>query len=394
MAAWAEQRHRDASAAEVYAAARRQILPRLRSLAQCRSTGELLAHPVYRSMAHVVERVLATPHFADFRPADLPARGRYRVLAWNIERGTEFDAQLEAFRTHPYLKACDVLLITEADAGMARSRNRMVAETLARELGMAQVFAPCYIALGKGSGVERDVQGANEFGLHGNALLSRYPIRGARLIPLANGIDKMAHREKRLGRQTAIAARIDFPERPVEAVCVHLDANSTQRHRRRQMESVLRALDADAPAVLGGDWNTSTYDTSHALWAILGFWRRVMMGVDHVIRNHYLHPERGFERGLFRLLERRGFDYRRSNRMGEYTTFYDVSDPRYFRNLGEWVPRWCFSFIRWALRNHGGRCPMKLDWLATRGLGADNPVVLHDLGPLSDHDPVGVDILV
>ena len=62
----------------------------------------------------------------------------------------KLEAQLEAFRSHPYLRTCDVLLITEADAGMARSGNRMVAEVLARELGMAQVFAPCYIALGKG----------------------------------------------------------------------------------------------------------------------------------------------------------------------------------------------------------------------------------------------------
>jgi len=64
---------------------------------------------------------------------------------------------------------------------MARSGNRMVAEVLARGLGMAQVFAPCYIALGKGSGVERHVEGHNRFGLHGNALLSRYPIRDIRL---------------------------------------------------------------------------------------------------------------------------------------------------------------------------------------------------------------------
>ena len=101
---------------------------------------------------------------------------------------------------------------------------------------------PCYLALGKGSGVERDVGGANRFGLHGNALLSRYPIRDARAIPLPNGVDKMAHREKRLGRQAAVVATIDFPGRPVQAVSLHLDAQSTQAHRFRRCATCLSSL--------------------------------------------------------------------------------------------------------------------------------------------------------
>ncbi len=384
---------------QVYAAVAAEILPRLDALARCRSTAELEAHPDYRAIAPLVARSLATPHLADFRHGDATARPRYRMLAWNIERGAQFEAQLEAFRSHPYLKTCDVLLLTEADAGMARSGNRMVAEVLARELGMAQVFAPCYIALGKGSGVERHVEGDNRFGLHSNAILSRYPLHDIRLIPLANGVDKMAHREQRLGCQTAVAARIDFPNLPLLAVSVHLDAQSTQRHRCEQMRSVLDALPSGLPVILGGDWNTSTYDSSRAFRAILGFALRVMMGVDHVIRNHYLHPERLFERGLFQLLSQRGFEYQRSNRMGEPTICYDVCDQRATGNLREWVPEWCFAFIRWALRNHQGRCPMKLDWFATRKLRVENPVVIHDLregrsAPLSDHDAIGVDVVV
>ncbi len=389
----------DAPQEQFYAPLARHVQPRMEALSQCRSTAEMEAHPAWREIEPVVRRALDAAHIADFRPREAEARSRYRVLAWNIERGTQFEGQLEAFRAHPYLKTCDVLLITEADAGMARSGNRMVSETLARELGMAQVFAPCYIALGKGSGVERHAAGENTFGLHGNAILSRYPLSEVRVIALDNGVDKMAHREQRIGRQAAVSARIDFPNFAMRAVSVHLDAQSTQRHRQEQMRRVLDAVPGDLPVILGGDWNTSTYDSSHAVRAILGFWLRVLMGVDHVIRNHYLHPERLFERGLFRLLAGRGFEYDRSNRMGEHTICYDVTDPRATGSLREWVPEWCFAFIRWALRNHGGRCPMKLDWFATRGLRVENPVVIHDLregrpAPLSDHDAVGVDLVV
>ena len=116
-----------------------------------------------------------------------------------------------------------------------------------------------------------------------------------------------------------------------------------------------------------------TYNSSRALYAILGFWLRVFMGVDNVIRNHNLHPYNRFEKDLFRLLESHGLDYRRCNRLGDRTASYDVDDPKTYKNLREWVPAWCFSFIRWALRNHGGKCPLKIDWFSTRGLGTKNP---------------------
>jgi hypothetical protein len=122
------------------------------------------------------------------------------------------------------------------------------------------------------------------------------------------------------------------------------------------------------------------------------------MGVDHVINHHYLHPYHRFEKKLFDLLAAEGFDYRNCNRLGEHTISYDVDDIKARKNLGEWVPGWCFAFIRWALRDHGGRCPLKVDWFATRGVRCENPQVVHDLregreAPLSDHDAIGVDVI-
>jgi endonuclease/exonuclease/phosphatase family metal-dependent hydrolase len=209
----------------------------------------------------------------------------------------------------------------------------------------------------------------------------------------------MKGREKRLGRQTAIMAEVVFPNYGCRVVSVHLDAQSSQAHRRDQMGDVLNALDDGAPALIGGDWNTTTYNSSSAFRAIMGFWLRVFMGPDNVIRNHYLHPDRRFERELFELLESRGFDLRSCNQLGERTTSYDVTDVKTHKNLREWVPAWCFAFIRWALRNHNGQCPLKIDWFAARGLRCENPVVVHDLregraAPLSDHDALVVEIVV
>ena len=388
-------------AQEIYRLVREEIAPHLGELGRCRSTKELERSRLYRRLECAVHTVLDTPEKDGLGWTDAPARPVYRFVAWNLERGIELDGQIEALRSHPYLSAADVLLLTETDLGMARSGNRHVAREIARELGYHYAFVPCYLNLSKGSGLEYHSPGENELGLHGNAVLSRYPIRSARAIPLANGTDLMAGREKRLGRQTAAAAEIDFPNGRLAAVSLHLDANSSQRHRCRQMRQVLDGLQSEVasgtPVVVGGDWNTSTYNSSRALYAIPGFWLRVLMGVENVIQNHYLHPYHRFERGLFRALESCGFDYRRANVLGERTATYDAYCSKTRENLGEWVPDWCFAFIRWSLRNHGGRCPVKLDWFATRRLRAQNPAVIHELRegrdvPLSDHDPVGVDV--
>lgn len=383
---------------EVYGLIERELKPHFDALALCRSTAELFANPLYQSLEPVVSKVLTTPDVGCFASTTAEAKPSYRVVGWNLERGIELDGQLQVFREHPYLREADLLLLTETDVGMARSGNRAVAQVLARELGLHFAFAPCYLNLAKGSGVEYDVSGQNQLGLHGNAVLSRYPLTNARSIALENGKDKMAGREKRLGNQTALAVDVGLPGLPLTAVAVHLDAQSRQRHRRDQMGDVLEALPGDGRVIIGGDWNTTTHNSSRAFYAIMGYWLRVFMGIDRSIE-HYLHPDRVFEKELFQLLEQRGFDYRQCNDLGERTMSYDVDCDKTRKNLGEWVPGWCFAFIRWALRNHDGQCPLKVDWFTTRGLETRDPIVFHEFRegrkvPLSDHDAIGIDLVV
>ena len=217
---------------------RERIAPHFPEFLRCKSTAELESLSSYRALEPDIRRVLDKLYCGNFSRGPAPARSRYRFVAWNLERGIELSGQLHALRTHPYLAGADVYLLTEADVGMARSGNRAVAQEVARELGLHYSFAPCYLNLSKGAGLERMADGENDLGLHGNAILSRYPIRSVRPIRLKNGIDKMAGREKRLGRQAALAAEIVFPNYRATAVTVHLDANSSQTHRADQMRDV------------------------------------------------------------------------------------------------------------------------------------------------------------
>ena len=387
------------TADETARAIRDRLRPHFAELARCESTPELLDHPLYREIQPIADRVLAATETGTFATREAPPKASYRLLAWNIERGIEYEAQLRELKGHDYLRSADVLLLTETDVGMARSGNRNIARDLASELGLNYAFAPCYLNLSKGAGVESESAGQNDLGLHGNALLSRYPLRNARRVALGNGRDKMRGREKRLGQQAAIVAEVDLPGLPLTACSVHLDAQSRQRHRRDQMELVINGLPPDGPAVVGGDWNTTTFDSSSARSVIIGYFVRVMLGANNMIRHHFLQPYTFFERELFRLLERRGFDWRASNVLDERTTSYDVEDAKTHKNLREWVPEWCFDFVRWALRDFDGKCPLKIDWFATRDLSPTDPIVLHEfregrVPPLSDHDAIGLDLPV
>lgn len=327
------------------------------------------------------------------------------TVAWNIERGSRLHGIIEAFRAHPVLRTSDLLMLTELDWGMARSANRLVPREIAAALRLNYVFAPCYIALNKGSGLEAETEGENGEALHGNALMSRYTLKRAHSLALPNGKDKLAGREKRLGSQRAVIADVEHPAGEFRAVSLHLDAHATQAHRHLQMRLLLdhlEGLEPQMPVLVGGDWNTITYNSSRAFYAIMGFWRSVVVtGVRQTLTEHLPYPDRRFERGLFRELESRGFVYKDLNQTGGCTLHYDVKDLATFKNMREWVPLWCFDFIEWALRDHDGRCSLKLDWFAGKNIAPVDerfaPHVIGDLrdattgAPLSDHDAIALD---
>ncbi len=369
------------------------------------STAELEKSAVYSEIKPEVERILnavVQENFAYESEPSASADGfsdKVSALAWNIERGNRFEGIVNALKNHADLKNRDLLLLTELDHGMARSGNRFVARELARELELNYAFAPVYIALQKGSGVESEVAEENTKSLHGLAMFSKYPLKNVHAVALPNGKDKMWGKEKRLGYLRALIADIEHPAGNFRVVTVHLDAHSSRKHRHLQMKIILDHLDTlpNLPTVIGGDWNTTTYNAQSANRAIAGYFRRVAMGVKNVVRNHYPHPDRYFERGLFRELEKRGFNYKNLNETGAGTLHYDMTNAAYNTNLGDWVPRWCFPFIFWAAKRVGGKVSARLDWFAGRGITVvGKPQTIGDLKdaeniPLSDHDAIALD---
>lgn len=99
--------------------------------------------------------------------------GGVRVATWNIECGLRYEKILEALKRG---LASDVYLLREVDCYARRTGYRNIARLLAEELGMYYVFGIEFQELAQG--------GSGQPALHGQAILSRFPI--ARVCSVSN----------------------------------------------------------------------------------------------------------------------------------------------------------------------------------------------------------------
>lgn len=321
----------------------------------------------------------------------------FRAVAWNIDRGKKTDEIIRCLQTHTQLCNADFILLTEADWGMARSGNRNVTADIAVALNMHAYFAPAYMNLTAGHGAERASGGENHYGLHGNSLLSRYPLSNLRVVKLKNSTDKFRSKEVRLGQQTVLLADLVGDDHSVTLGCVHLDAYSSQRQRVQQLRDVLCVLPKVGSVVLGGDFNTSTYDARNTMFTALGLlYKTLFFGPDSIMRNHYLHPDRRFDRPLFREIERFGLDYKNCNELGVGTFDIVLGDEAMRAMASDKFPRFVQKYVEWAVGLNGGGCSTRLDWFAAKNITPCNSCVvrLSEATPesvqnrISDHHPI------
>lgn len=320
-----------------------------------------------------------------------------RAVAWNVDRGKKTDEIIHCLKTHDHLKDADILFLTETDWGMARSGNRNVTVDIAAELQMHGYFAPAYLNLTTGHGAERAKGGENNYGLHGNSILSRYPLQNLHAVRLKNATDKFKNVEVRLGQQTVLLGDLHMDGKTITLGCVHLDAYSSQRQRGEQLRSVLKTLPAQGRVLLGGDFNTGTYNSRRTLTMALGLiYKTVFFGPVRIMRNHYVYPYRRFDRPVFRELERHGLDYRHCNELGVGTFDIVLGDDAMRAMASDKFPKFVQRFVEWSVGLNGGGCSTRLDWFATRGISPRQARAVRLCEPtpeaiptrLSDHHPI------
>ena len=96
------------------------------------------------------------------------------VVAWNLERCL-FPEESAA---HLADLAPDVVLLSEMDHGMARTKQRHTTEDMAAAMGMAYAYGVEFFEIGLGGETERPLceDDFNARGWHGNAILSKVPL--------------------------------------------------------------------------------------------------------------------------------------------------------------------------------------------------------------------------
>jgi endonuclease/exonuclease/phosphatase family metal-dependent hydrolase len=251
-----------------------------------------------------------------------------RVGFWNVERGVrlseikmaleqpeEFKRRIKADPESPdyreaveqleAFRSVDILVLNEVDFGLKRSGYADVTGELAAALGMNYTFGVEFVevdAVNLGTEQFKDrpqdadsdelrramqVDRDRYRGLHGSAILSRFPIKQARLVPLKyqpydwynqerkrvsiaeaarRQVGRLAFqadftRQVRRGGRSVLIAEIDIPQLPegqLTVVATHLEDRCKPSERRRQMQEVLSLLkEIEGPLVLAGDLNTS-----------------------------------------------------------------------------------------------------------------------------------------
>jgi endonuclease/exonuclease/phosphatase family metal-dependent hydrolase len=284
--------------------------------------------------------------------------GRYiRVAQWNIERGLEYGAleavfeseerllsyletakypegsqeRAELLKEASLLRDADVIILNEVDWGLKRSDYRNITEELADKLGYYYAFGVEFIELSPVERNERQKTPPDETspteeidveryrGLHGTAILSRFPLENVRLIPFKfqpydwyegekKGVSLIEKGKRRLvkevflekalrevrrgGRMMLIAEITDpaFPAGRATVVATHLENRTSPRKRHLQLKELLDTIKPiKTPVIVAGDMNTSTTDMTPT-------------SIERELRKRFGKPEYWVKTGINQLL--------------------------------------------------------------------------------------------
>ncbi len=177
---------------------------------------------------------------------------------------------------------------------------------------------------------------------------------------------------------------------------IHIDLSSTAQDRANQLEPLVKALPKADIQIVGGDWNTSTFQLRKkgelARQVITKFFT---VGFKGAIE-HYMTPELKFDKPIFDMLTANGFEFNRYNDRSKGTIYFDINDLLSNEKAKKFVPPFLLKYLERRLRPWNGCVPLKIDWLAGKGGFSSNPKTIErptqNGKALSDHNPISVNI--
>lgn len=188
-----------------------------------------------------------------------PAGALANVLNWNIDRGQHFERIVAAIReTNP-----DLCIFQEVDLAARRTHGQDVAQQLAKTFSMNYAFAPEFQELSQST--------AAGPAYHGQAILTKWPIRSSRILRFAHqsGFWKpqpllpssMPIWQRREGGRIALVNELDRGGSTVAIYNLHLESRGSEQGRLIQLDEVLadaRRYAQTTPVIVAGDLNTKS----------------------------------------------------------------------------------------------------------------------------------------
>ncbi|KAG0268316.1 hypothetical protein DFQ27_007052 [Actinomortierella ambigua] len=188
-------------------------------------------------------------------------RHKIRCLQWNIERNYKPKEILDTLKAID----ADVLCLQEIDIGCHRSGyDRDHFKEICETLQLVGGFVPEFVEIEHSCRKDRDQGG----GVHGNAILSKWPISGFRVLDHVHHAyewEENGHKlnEPRLGRRFTIVAQIETPSGPLLAYSAHLEVFTGIVGRISALSDILADADLHKDQVphqiLFGDLNTISH---------------------------------------------------------------------------------------------------------------------------------------
>ena len=194
---------------------------------------------------------------------DATPLARATIFDWNIDRGKDLDdIEGQMRKLNP-----DLCIFQEVDLDARRSGGIDVAKRLAEKFRMNYVFAPEFEELSQGT-PERPAY-------HGQALLTKLPIRSSRMLRFANQSGFWKPRrllnsskplwQRREGGRIALITELDNGGKPLVIYNLHLESRGNDHLRLLQLEEVLedaKRYPPETSVIIAGDLNTKTAHSS------------------------------------------------------------------------------------------------------------------------------------
>ena len=254
------------------------------------------------ALNRILHKVYGEPRrITDAKIKSGPSYQSIRVTDWNIERGFKFDLiksliqdsqayvqrlamnqQSEFKEELDLLKDTDIFTLNEVDWGIQRTGYRNIASEFAQLFNANYSFATEFLELAPGLLNDPQLDKSKYKGLHGNAIVSKFPIVSSKVLRLPTCYDWFSEEltklsvlerirressdivinekiitEIRQGSRLALFADIKLPNGDlISVISTHLENRTEPFCRERQLQAILDHISTiQNPVILAGDLN-------------------------------------------------------------------------------------------------------------------------------------------